>query len=352
MNPTSSPSRVAPLWIIAIILVVAVLHWMQVLILPIAFSLFLMALVWPVHVAIEGRRSRWLALATSVFLVVLVAAAFLLLIWYGIRTAAGGLASYGTQIQETYRSLETRLEEIGVLLWPGLAEQLSPGALFHIGHEAAVRINAAVGFLALTLVFLVLGLLEARELRHRLPHALGSEAAGRLMSAFGEIGWKLRRYMLVRTAVSLLTGLLTWLFALIAGLEFAALWGVLAFALNYIPFIGSVVAVVPPVLFALVQFSGWQQPVFVLAGMAAIQFSIGNFLDPRLEGRALAISPFVVLVSIFFWGLIWGIPGAFIGVPLTIAIITVCNSFHASCWIARLVAPRMPADDDADTDSE
>jgi AI-2 transport protein TqsA len=348
MNPTSNPGGVTPLWIIAIILVVAVLNWMQVLILPIAFSLFLMALVWPVHVAIEGRRSRWLALASSVFLVVLVAAAFLVLIWYGIRTAAGGLASYGPQIQETYRSMETRLEEIGVLLWPGLAEQLSPAALFHLGHEAAVRINAAIGFLALTLVFLVLGLLEARELRHRLPHAIGSEAAGRLMSAFGEIGWKLRRYMLVRTAVSLLTGLLTWLFALIAGLEFAALWGVLAFALNYIPFIGSIVAVVPPVLFALVQFAGWQQPVLILAGMAAIQFSIGNFLDPRLEGRALAISPFVVITSIFFWGLLWGIPGAFIGVPLTIAFVSICSRFHATCWITTLLTSEAPSEAAAD----
>jgi AI-2 transport protein TqsA len=98
--------------------------------------------------------------------------------------------------------------------------------------------------------------------------------------------------------------------------------------------------VIPPVVFAMVQFDGWQLPLLTFAGMALIQFSIGNFLDPRLEGRALAISPFLVVVSVFFWGLIWGLPGEFIGVPLTIAIIVVCQQFHSMCWVAQLAAHR------------
>jgi AI-2 transport protein TqsA len=203
-----------------------------------------------------------------------------------------------------------------------------------------------MGFLPLTLVFLVLGLFEARDVQLRLPNALGADAAVRLVSALEEIGWKLRRYMLVRSAVSALTGLLTWLFALFVGLDFAPLWGVLAFALNCIPFVGSVVAVIPPVLFAFVQLPGWQQPALVLAGLTFIQFSIGTVLDPRLEGRALALSPFIVLVSIFFWELIWGIPGAFLGVPLTITIITVCSAFHETCWITQLVSRGAVVEDD------
>jgi AI-2 transport protein TqsA len=160
-----------------------------------------------------------------------------------------------------------------------------------------------------------------------------------VLAAFRDIAWKFRRYMLIRTVVSILTGLLTWLFALAVGLDLAAAWGGLAFAFNYIPFVGSIAAVIPPVLFAFVQFESWQMPLLVLAGMTLIQFSIGNILDPRLEGRALAISPFVVVISIFFWGLIWGVPGAFIGVPLTIALVTVCEQFHTTCWISRLLTP-------------
>jgi AI-2 transport protein TqsA len=192
------------------------------------------------------------------------------------------------------------------------------------------------------LIFLIMGLLEANAFRRRLPHALGADAAERLLMAFHELGWKFRRYMLIRSAVSVLTGLLTWLFAVLVGLEFAVVWGILAFALNYIPFVGSILAVFPPVVFAVVQFDSWQAPLLVLTGMVLIQFSIGNFIDPRLEGRALALSPFAVILAIFFWGIIWGVPGAFMGVPLTIALATICSHFHGACWVTRLLTPAPP----------
>jgi AI-2 transport protein TqsA len=327
------------LWIIAIILVVASLHWMQVLALPLALALFLMALVWPVQTMIEARLPRTIALAASILLVLAATASIILLIGLGVAVVADGLDEYGPRIEDIYRSFGLWLDKQGFALWPDIADQVTPDWIFQVVQGAAARVNAAAGFLALTLVFLALGLLEVPDIRRRLPHAFGADAAAKLAAAFEEIGWKFRRYMLVRSAVSMLTGLLTWLLALLVGLDFALVWGGLAFALNYIPVIGSIAAVVPPVLFAFVQFESWQMTLLVLAGMGLIQFSIGNFLDPRIEGRALAISPFVVVASIFFWGLVWGIPGAFIGVPLTIAVVSVCRRFHAACWIARLLTP-------------
>jgi AI-2 transport protein TqsA len=337
-SPRLTPRPTAA-WLIAIILVVAALHWLQVLVVPIVFALFLMALVWPVQSRLQGRLPRGLALTISVMLLLVAAAALLVAIGYGISVVMEGLVPYGPRMQEAYLALGRWLEAQGVVLWPAVADQLGPGWVFALLQGAAARINAVAGFLALTLVFLILGLMEVVDVRRRLPHAVGDLAAARLLAAFREIAWKFRRYILVRTIVSILTGLLTWLFALAVGLDLAAVWGGLAFAFNYIPFVGSIAAVIPPVLFAFVQFESWQTPLLVLAGMALIQFSIGNFLDPRLEGRALAISPFVVVASIFFWGLVWGIPGAFIGVPLTIAFATVCNQFHTTCWISRLLMP-------------
>jgi AI-2 transport protein TqsA len=332
--------RPTALWVIAIILVVAALHWGRVLAVPLTFALFLMALVWPVQRKLEARAPRFLALAVSVLLLFTAAAGLLILIGYGIGVITEGLAPYASRIQVAYQTLGNWLDERGIALWPALTEQFGPGWIFSVLQRAAARINAVAGFLALTVIFLTLGLLEVSDVGRRLPHALGPDAAARLTAAARKIGWKFRRYMLVRTAVSLLTGLFTWAYALLVGLDLAAIWGGLAFALNYIPFLGSIVAVIPPVIFAFVQFESWQSPLVVLAGMAVIQFSIGNFLDPRLEGRALSISPFIVVASVFFWGLVWGIPGAFIGVPLTIAFVTVCKQFHESCWIARLIAPR------------
>jgi AI-2 transport protein TqsA len=331
--------RVSAASLIATVLVVAALHWLQVLAAPIVFALFLMALMWPVQDRLEARMARGLALTISVLLLLAAAAALLLAIGYGISVIMEGLAPYAPRMQAAYLGLGQWLEEQGIALGPAVAEQFSPGWVFGILQAAAARINAVAGFLALTVIFLILGLLEISDVRRRLPWAFGDDAASRLIAAFREVAWKFRRYMLIRTAVSILTGLLTWLFALAVGLDLAAVWGGLAFAFNYIPFVGSIAAVIPPVLFAFVQFDSWQMPLLVLAGMALIQFSIGNFLDPRLEGRALAISPFVVVISIFFWGLVWGVPGAFIGVPLTIALVTVCERFHTTCWISRLLTP-------------
>ncbi|MCE8032601.1 MAG: AI-2E family transporter [Halomonas sp.] len=330
-----------PQWVIALVLIVASLYWLRVLAVPLAFSLLLMALVWPIyqHRAFKRRVLHGLSLVASVLFVLIAVAAILSLIGYGIRLVADGLSLYGAQMQETYRSIGLWFAARDISLEPTMAEQLSPSGLLHLVHETAARINAIIGFLALTLIFLIMGLLEAGTFQRRLPHALGADAAERLLTAFEELGWKFRRYMLIRSAVSVLTGILTWLFALSVGLDLAVVWGLLAFSLNYIPFVGSILAVFPPTIFAVVQFASWQTPVVVLAGMALIQFSIGNFLDPRLEGRALAISPFAVIFSIFFWSIVWGIPGAFIGVPLTIALITICGHFHETCWIKRLLSP-------------
>ena len=133
------------------------------------------------------------------------------------------------------------------------------------------------------------------------------------------------------------TGVLVWAFATLAGLQLAAEWGVIAFALNYIPFIGPFIATVFPTLFALAQFESWQAALAVFACLNLIQFVVGSYIEPRVSGSALAISPFVVLFSVFFWTFLWGLFGAFIGVPITIAVLTFCAQHPSSRWLAELL---------------
>ncbi len=142
--------------------------------------------------------------------------------------------------------------------------------------------------------------------------------------------------MLIRTLLSALTGVAVWGFALLAGLELAAAWGIIAFALNYIPFLGPFVATILPGFFALAQFDSWQSTAFVFLGLFAIQFVIGNYLEPLVAGAALAISPLAVVFAVFFWSFLWGIPGAFLGVPITIAMLTLCEHSPSTRWIATL----------------
>jgi predicted PurR-regulated permease PerM len=152
------------------------------------------------------------------------------------------------------------------------------------------------------------------------------------------IAVKLRKYMLVRSLASVLTGVLIFAFTLFAGLELAAAWGIMAFTLNFIPFIGPFIATILPALFAVVQFESWQMAALIFLGSTLIQFLIGNYLEPRLFGAILDISPYLVVVAVFFWALLWGVPGAFIGVPITIALLTCCEANPGTRWLARLLS--------------
>ena len=146
-----------------------------------------------------------------------------------------------------------------------------------------------------------------------------------LLLAGKDIAAKFQKYMLVRSSMSVLTGVVVWSFALIAGLELATAWGVIAFVLNYIPFIGPLFATVFPTLFALGYFDAWKLAIAVFACLNVIQFFIGGYFEPRIAGATLSMSPFLVLFAVFFWSFLWGISGAFMGVPIVIAALTVCE---------------------------
>jgi AI-2 transport protein TqsA len=209
-----------------------------------------------------------------------------------------------------------------------------------IGH-----INTLVGFAVLVFIFLMLALLETGDFRERLAQA-SKQAKGPDFAQVGEeIAAKIRKYMLVRTQMSALTGVAVWGWALISGLELAPAWGIIAFVVNYIPFIGSFVATLLPSIFAVAQFGTLHDSLFVFLGMFAIQFGIGNYLEPLVAGAALSISPLAVVFAVFFFGFLWGMPGAFLGVPILIAILMLCAHYQSTRWIATLLSGKPQASD-------
>jgi AI-2 transport protein TqsA len=230
------------------------------------------------------------------------------------------------------------LEQHGIFIVGLVAERFDVMWLVRLAQTVAGRINNTVGFAILAFVFMMLALLETGDMRQRLASLKDSEKGRELAEAVAKIGAKFRKYMLVRTQLSALTGIAVWAFALLAGLELAAAWGIIAFALNYIPFLGPFVATILPALFAMAQFESWQSIMIVFLGLFAIQFVIGNYLEPLVAGAALAISPLAVIFAVFFWSFLWGIPGAFIGVPVIIAVLMLCELSPSSRWIATLLA--------------
>ncbi len=118
----------------------------------------------------------------------------------------------------------------------------------------------------------------------------------------------------------------------------AVFWAFLIFVFAYIPILGGAVAILLPPIFALVQFGPHWQPVVLLVGAEAIHFAVGNFIAPRMQGVSLNVDPVVVVLSLAFWGAIWGVPGMFLSTPLTVVAIVVLVQFPSTRWVAVLLS--------------
>lgn len=325
-------TRARLLAVVAAVLVIAFLKWSQVATMPLAFALFLIALAWPLQELLERRLPRWASFALTTLALLLVIGLFIgALVWSGETLADRG-PQYAAKVQALYGQLQSRARGIGLSL-------PSEGGGGLAGTEMAKgivkAITSSISLILLIVAFAILGLLEVRDFKAKTRQAFRDRAQGeRLADTVRTIVAKYQRYMVARTISAVLQGVSYWLFALLVGLDFAFLWGFLAFLLNYIPTLGSALAVIPPVLFSLVQFDGFGRPLLVFAGAALLQILMGNYLDPYIESRFVSLSPLVVLVSIIFWGWVWGIPGAFLGVPITIGIVIAADHFPTTRWIA------------------
>jgi AI-2 transport protein TqsA len=158
-----------------------------------------------------------------------------------------------------------------------------------------------------------------------------------------EIASQFRQYLIAITLSSALAGVAAGMFAFAMGVDLALLWGVISGLLNLIPTVGPAISVVPPTLFALLQFDGLARPAGVFLGLGLIQFLFGNFIDPKIGGRVMSLSPFLVLFAVVFWGWLWGSLGALIAMPLMAAVIIGCRQFESTQWIAMLFSGDRPA---------
>ena len=158
-----------------------------------------------------------------------------------------------------------------------------------------------------------------------------AEEANKLLE---EISTSVRRYIWFKTIVSVLTGVACYVVLRFFDIDFAESWALLIFVLNYIPNIGSIVAVAFPCLLALVQFETLTPFLFLVTSLTLIQIAIGSVLEPMLMGKGLNMSPFAIILSLAFWGMIWGIAGMFLSVPILVIIMIVCAHVPKWRWVA------------------
>lgn len=152
-------------------------------------------------------------------------------------------------------------------------------------------------------------------------------------------------YIRLKTYVSLLTGIVGYVFLLIMGVDAAFFWAFLMFALNYIPTIGSLIATLFPAVFSLVQFGEYTPFVIILAGLGFIEWIIGNVIEPKLMGSSLNLSPLVTILALIVWGQIWGITGMLLSTPITVVMVISFSQFPSTRGIAVLLSENGDIDD-------
>ena len=305
---------------------------------PVAVALFTCAILWPMQKALETRLPRLLALLLTLGATVIVIYTLGVVVTWGITIVGRWLMANISLFYDLYSTTLAWLEGHGIPVAEPLAEQFNVRALVRFFQDVLAHLNGLLGFSLMVLVFTMLGLLEVADFRQKLQSMRDADKGARILEAFARISHKFRKYILVRTFASVLTGGAVWAFAYGLNVEPASAWGVIAFALNYIPVLGPLIATVLPTLFTAAQFESWQMTLLVFCGLNVIQFVIGSYLEPRLSGSALAVSPFVVVFAVFFWTFLWGIPGAFIGVPVTIAMLSLCELSAQTRWIPALLS--------------
>jgi AI-2 transport protein TqsA len=201
----------------------------------------------------------------------------------------------------------------------------------------------SAGYVAGTTILIILYvgflLAERGQFAHKLGRIFASPGqADEVERIFDSITRNVHRYILIKTLVSALTGALTFVVLRLVGLEFAETWAMLTFFLNFIPNIGSIAATLILTLVAFFQFDGWGPVLVVFGVIGAIQFLIGNVIEPSVMGRSLRLSSFVIILSLTFWGAVWGIIGMFLAVPIMVMIMIVCSHVPALRSVAILMS--------------
>lgn len=326
--------------LIAVVVGFAALKATQPITLPLVFAIVLLLFFRPLQLWLDKRLPHWLSPLLIVLLILALVGFGALAVGYGVSTIAPEVPRYVEQLQPQLESLQARLREIGIGTGGGEAGGGGPEGLSQALSGIASGLGSfmsALGVAILALTVLVFLLFEVKDYRKKFERGvLPGPNNSKVIHAFERMSSKFARYFIVQVFVSLLTGILVGLYCWLVGVEFPFVWGLLTAILNFIPTVGSIVGVVPPTLFALA-FGGLGTGVLVLAGLTVIEFAMGNLVDPALQGNALKLSKVVMLLSVVFWGWLWGIGGAFLAVPLTTAVILLCDEFEATRPISRLL---------------
>jgi predicted PurR-regulated permease PerM len=302
---------------------------------------FLAYLILPIHRRlVRNRVAPWLS--ALLLIVVFMSASYGLgqMIYTSIADLATGIPKYQRTLSNLIQRAADRI--------PGVNKQVLQQII--VGQNASVEstvevIRSALGSfftfltqLTLVLVYLAFLMAEQVSLRGRIATAFDPEQSSRILTVIAKINDSIVEYIAVKTLMSLLTMVLTVVVLVLFGVKFAMLWGIVAFLFNYIPYVGSLVATLLPVMLSLVDSESPLRALVLLIVLTVVQNSIGYVVEPRFAGRRLDLSPLIIILALAFGGTVWGVCGMILAIPLTVAIKAVLENIDQTRPFAALMS--------------
>lgn len=313
--------------------VLMLLHLATPILTPILFAFFLGAMAMsPFNWLLARGMRRGPALILMIGFLTIGGVALVLLTLISVRSLQAGLTIYSEQLAMRMNSLKTTLSQIGPGA-DGLDRQLTSLGITGLNTFLGALISVASNAL-ISLVIVAFFLFEFE----RFTAIMRSERVRDVpfVGQMPEVARTAVRYFGIRTRLNLITGAGVTLICLVLGVDYALLWGVVAFFLSYIPYIGLLMAMIPPALLALAEH-GWPQALLVVVTIVLINLLIENVVEPGYTGKRLQLSPTIVFLSFFFWGWLLGPVGALLSMPITVLLLLVFQQHDSSLWLARII---------------
>ena len=314
------------------VVVVAGMRAAEPLLVPFLLSLFISVLCSPPLVWLKERGvPNGLAILIIIGVVVCASIVIGTIVGAAINDFRQDLPGYQQRLTEVTGGLFAKLASFGlnvdVAQW---REGFNPSALLGFAGSTLASFGNMMtnAFLILLTVVFIL----AEEVGFGDKIKLANSNYHKTLAALNRFTVAVNRYMAIKTGLSLLTGfvVLCWLWVL--GVEYFVLWGMLAFLLNFVPTLGSILAAIPPVLLALIQL-GFGDAMLVAAGFVVVNVVIGNVVEPKMMGKGLDLSALVVFLSLVFWGWVLGSIGMLLSIPLTMTVKIALESFEETRWV-------------------
>ena len=330
----------ACLVIVVIFIGGVVLQQARPVLFPFFLALFLSFILWPVQdfltrIKIPRFLSFIFILLVAFTLIYLLGALF----YSAGKTFAAEFPKYGQKISEILISFQEKLNlsplNLETVDWSKQLEQNNIGGLV---ISSLGPFFSFISNLFLIFIFFIFILAGRGKTKGKLKKSLNKKNSRKVIEVIEKIDSQIQKYLAIKTIVSLFTGIFVTVVLLIFGVDFAIVFGFITFLMNYIPNIGSFIATAFPIIIAFFQFETIWPAFWIMVLLMSIQMIMGNFIEPRLMGRGLGLSPLVVLFFLFFWGWLWGIPGMILSVPIAAIVKIICSNIEELNFIAALMS--------------